>query len=167
MKEDIFYNDYVMPGGKADQTCVLILKVPKGFKPEGSVSFLLEKYQSLKGLFQNIDFECNIQPNGSCKNHSTNRCCCYDCKNNIGYIHIMFENQIPYYAKKFNGKTGFWRKGKGCILPHHLRSITCLTHHCNYKWDGYKSNKHFPKGMTIIRETLKDIRKEIEGYCNA
>lgn len=158
MKQEIFLNDYIMPDRKAKQTCVEILRVVNDFKHRSQISFLLEKYQSLKGFLKNVDFECNIQANGSCKNYNGGRCCCFNCKDNLGFIHIMFEHQIPYYARHFNYKSGFWREGKGCILPHHMRSVTCLTQHCNYTDEGYK---YFGRGMSIIRQTLKDIRKEI------
>jgi hypothetical protein len=165
MKKEVFLNDYVTPKRKANQTCVSILEIKKGHEPQAS--YLLEKYQTIKGLFMNIDFECNIKPNGSCKNHSTNKCCCYDCKNNIGYIHIMLKNQIPLYAKHFNGRTGFWRKNKGCILPHHMRSTTCLTHHCNHYYDDNSSkNQHFSKGVMFIRQLLNDTRKELRECCD-
>jgi len=42
----------------------------------------------------------------------------------------IYGDDIDLLAKHFEPKIGFWRPGKGCILPRENRSITCLTHSC-------------------------------------
>lgn len=124
-----------------------------------SVNFAVTR--RLKKFFKHIDFQCNINPkNGECKeyknkNNSGLRCCCFDCLTSVGYFHIMANSEISFYAKKFSSKTGFWREGKGCILPHERRSIVCLTHHCNHSDEG------FEEGIIAIGSKLRSIRKEI------
>lgn len=90
----------------------------------------------LKMLTDSIDFKCNFNENGQCRENRVDwasghpACCCKDCARSTGYLDIMFENEIDEYAKSFNAKTGFWRKGKGCILPRKKRSPTCVTFTC-------------------------------------
>ncbi len=92
---------------------------------------ILEEFRRLKGFIQNINFNCQINKNGGCKEHpSTIRCCCDSCYNNSGFFRTMIDKDMGRYTRSFL-KTGFWRKGKGCVLPHELRSVVCLTHHCN------------------------------------
>jgi hypothetical protein len=62
-------------------------------------------------------------------------CCCDCCGQSVGYFRYIFESDIGYYAKKWSKKTGFWRKGKGCILDRKYRSRTCLTHNCSDDYD--------------------------------
>ncbi len=114
----------------------------------------LDDFRALKGLIQYLDFDCQVNDTGGCqKNPSSKSCCCYDCLGNVGYFKLMLYKDILYYSKKFSVKTGFWRKEKGCILPHRMRSITCLTHHCNHG-----KRKDFGTGMAIIKQTFNDMR---------
>lgn len=92
--------------------------------------------EGLKKLTDSIDFGCKFI-DGKCQdarkmewvgNHPA--CCCKDCAFAAGYHDIMLEKDIVSYAKKFTSKAGFWRKGKGCILPRKMRSITCVAYSC-------------------------------------
>ena len=51
------------------------------------------------------------------------------------------------YKSKWNKKLGFFRYGKGCILPHRKRSEVCLCYHCNYGSD-------FSNKMEDIRDVI-------------
>ena len=99
-------------------------------------------YTKLANLTAKINFRCNFE-DGSCKSyrdHGHKMCCCKLCSSDFGFLRVVFfkpwddssfiEEELLYYAKKFNLKTGFWREGKGCVLPRHKRSQTCLTHNC-------------------------------------
>lgn len=158
MKREEFLHQYVR-GKKTTQSCVSVVKFPKVKYSYFQIE-LKESYECLKGLFKNINFECNIdKQTGGCKETPlAKKCCCHDCVNNIGYIHLMFEKDITYYSRLFSSKTGFWRKGKGCILPHHRRSVICLTHHCNHRDEGYQ---HFSKGIFQVKRRLQDLRDKI------
>jgi hypothetical protein len=63
--------------------------------------------------------------------------CCTSCAGQIShyykthtYAHQSreaYNTLVPYkWKKQFSYFTGFWRFGKGCILPRAYRSITCL-----------------------------------------
>jgi hypothetical protein len=90
----------------------------------------------------NIDFKCDFK-DGVCKTRSgahTNNftvysmevtmCCCGDCRIRFGYLDLILKEDVAMYARHFNEKTGFWRKGKGCILKPSMRSRTCIFYSC-------------------------------------
>jgi hypothetical protein len=92
--------------------------------------------EGLKKLTGSISFGCEFI-DGKCQdtrkmewvgNHPA--CCCKDCGRSAGYLDIILEKDIALYARKFTSKAGFWRKGKGCILPRKMRSIVCVTYAC-------------------------------------
>lgn len=148
-------------GNKTTQSCVEIIKKPD-LEFTHHIDSLINEFVSVKGLIKYIDFQCEIVEGGCKETPYAKRCCCHDCKNNVGYIHLMFEHDLKFYARHFSGKTGFWRKGKGCILPHHRRSTTCLTHNCNHTDKGYK---HFAKGIFEVGRLLKATRVAIIDTC--
>jgi hypothetical protein len=162
MKEEIFLKKYVN-GSIAKQSCIQVIKKPKHYYSY-HLNNLINQFVSIKGLIKYIDFQCRINPeDGGCKETpSSKKCCCHDCLMNVGYFRIMFEHDVAYYSRRFSVKTGFWRKGKGCILPHHKRSIICLTHNCNYPDKGYE---HFSKGIYEVGGFLKSIRKSLIDIC--
>jgi len=78
-------------------------------------------------------------------------CCCRGCFNSMGYLYSLPSggygsirgdgfDDIKLYARHFSEKTvplddfkmkiGFWRPGKGCILPRSHRSTTCVSYDC-------------------------------------
>ena len=118
----------------------------------------LNDFRNLKGFIQYLDFDCQINPKGGCKETPESlRCCCNNCYHDAAFFHIMMDTDINKYSKQFSIRTGFWRKGKGCVLPHRMRSITCLTHHCNYR----DNNKNFSYGIRTIKQKLHDLRRKI------
>jgi len=147
MKKEIFTN-------KLKSNGTMIIDTPTESTWDGC---FLSDFRSLKGLIQYIDFNCQINETGGCKNNpDILRYCCNDCLSNAGYFKIMLNRDIGFYSKIFSAKTGFWRKGKGCVIPHRMRSTTCLTHHCNHS-----THKDFSDGMLLIREQLNSLRKRI------
>jgi hypothetical protein len=118
---------------------------------------ILSSFHNLKGFIKNIDFDCQINPKGGCRvTPNSIRCCCSNCYHNAGFFRVMIDTDIIKYSKQFSIRTGFWRKGKGCILPHKMRSVTCLTHHCNHDHIEY-----FGYGIMTIRHKLHDLRRRI------
>jgi len=103
--------------------------------------FSYYEYAKLTSL---IDFECNFDGNGVCKQRRPhvrknsknvsvdNSCCCGDCSFSIGFLKAVPNCMaiIKEIAGLFSGRTGFWRKDIGCILPRQYRSVVCLTHEC-------------------------------------
>jgi hypothetical protein len=91
----------------------------------------------LKKLSASLDFGCRFDKNGKCNsnpewvdNHPA--CCCRDCFRSAGYLDTVLEEDIVKYSRKFSIKTGFWRKGKGCILPRKMRSAVCVAFSCKH-----------------------------------
>lgn len=122
----------------------------------------LERFLSLKGFFKYIEFQCGFDEKNKCKNGIGKRCCCSGCHDAIGYLTTITDKNVKFYARHFLKETGFWREGKGCFLPHKLRSITCLTHHCNGDYDPLNRGQHpgFSMGMLELKDHLKELRSK-------
>jgi len=65
--------------------------------------------------------------------HPNLMCCCGGCRYSVGYINVFNVDSIAKIARYYNDKSGFWREGKGCVLPRKYRSHTCLNHSCSGK----------------------------------
>ena len=118
---------------------------------------VLKNFRDLKEFIQYLDFDCQINPKGGCRvTPNSLQCCCHNCYHNGGFFNIMMDTDITKYSKHFSIRTGFWRKGKGCVLPHKMRSITCLTHHCNHD-----HIEPFAYGIMTIRHKLHDLRSKL------
>ena len=83
-----------------------------------------------------VDFGCNITDKG-CRHIGTTKCCCEDCASHIGYMTIIEPGTAKTIARFFTRKKGFWREGKGCILPRKYRSGVCLATACVNKNAGF------------------------------
>ena len=84
-----------------------------------------------------VDYQCNFR-GGLCKIERCNgvfgeRACCHNCARNFGYLGVIPTGTAKIYHALFDKTLGFWRRGKGCILPRELRSNTCLGFHCGDK----------------------------------
>jgi hypothetical protein len=129
----------------------------------------LKRIENLKRLTGRIEFGCKFDKNGRCNGKKTiynleKQCCCADCAVKMGYLQIIHEKDALYYAKKFNKKTGFWRKGKGCIIDRHMRSNTCIAFVCDVGPNNLKDELNSLKGTIrdyenhILRK-VRDIKK--------
>jgi len=130
-------------------------------------------HTELANLTSLIDFGCKFK-DGKCIGSGVEMCCCSGCRGSTGFFRTTFfydysrkdriEDEMLYYAKKFNLKTGFWRKDKGCILPRRKRSATCLTYNCSDRLtdeEGLLLNiirhyEHYPSYLPAIIKMLKD-----------
>lgn len=116
----------------------------------------------LKNLTEYIKFPCNFNNKGICNSIETKKtlwprsqkCCCNKCEINYGHFRLIFKKDIPYYAKNWNTKTGFWRKGKGCILDRDKRSIICLTYFCN-------SDEKLRRYLLSLSDAMNKLQKDI------
>ena len=101
--------------------------------------------KALKTLTSLIDFGCNFDDTGLCRLYRNTeynpRCCCNNCHGATGHFTNIQLTDTPKIARHFKEKVGFWRKGRGCILPRELRSDTCITYICN----TYKSGENQPE----------------------
>jgi hypothetical protein len=82
-------------------------------------------------------------------------CCCGGCRGAFGYLHHFPIEGLTTIARCFHYKTGFWREGKGCVLPRKYRSYTCL----NYACGGHKSET-----VQFLFKALKMSEREILNY---
>ena len=137
-----------------------------------------EPYNELAKLTSKIHYDCGFTE-GKCKAERSEMCCCDSCVRAVGHFRLRFfrvydnieyiERELLYYVRKYSNKTGFWRKGKGCILPRERRSITCLGYNCNQRFtkeehlvvDLLRNYEHITKHQTpsylkIIIHMLKD-----------
>lgn len=91
-----------------------------------------------------VAYGCNFV-DGRCKGnprtdkHASDQACCKGCKSAMGYLDEIPVGTALQVFKLFDKVLGFWRPGKGCILPRELRSNTCLVYHCR---DGETSSSH-------------------------
>lgn len=112
-------------------------------------------HKKLADLTKHVKFHCNFNSKGRCANYRNNKgatmCCCIGCFTSMGYLNSLPAGgyrsymsdgleDLKFYARRFSEKTivvddfkrkmGFWRPGKGCILPRSYRSRTCLGYDC-------------------------------------
>jgi len=102
------------------------------------------QYAMVTDLIEQVDFGCNFE-NGRCNpkrfnlsKHNISKngfspCCCTGCASNWnspGYIDQIPVNKTEEIMSYFDARKGFWRPGKGCILPRKYRSWTCNTFIC-------------------------------------
>ena len=125
----------------------------------------MKNYMAMLESTKNIDFECEFGLNDKYCFGNARRiaCCCSGCKYNKGYLRQMVYHQgiiivfgtdkaVKLYNKHFNNETGFWREGKGCVLPRKYRSPTCVFHSCLDFQKGKKEKKR-------RRQKYKEIHK--------
>lgn len=96
-----------------------------------------------KALTEFMDFGCE-----SC--NSPIKRCCGACASSMGFHYHLPANWylIECYAKMYKPSVGFWREGKGCILPRWMRSDVCITTLC------YQHAK-----LTPIEHAILDITR--------
>jgi hypothetical protein len=127
-----------------------------------------QKYAELTSL---VDFGCDFDEDGVCKIYQdqnlglkggkarkekiekVSRCCCGGCRASCGYLGSLPNdaNVLRRIAGLFDEKTGFWRLGKGCVLPREYRSNTCLFYMC--RRDPSKSKVGYP--FELLRDMMR------------
>lgn len=102
--------------------------------------------QELAEMTKDIDYQCNFDKNGLCKRTRKSKSqspkgCCGNCHNTFGYLRTIPASEDGSIEREivdlFDETNGFWREGKGCILPLKYRSSTCLLYMCD-AWKVYK-----------------------------
>ena len=124
-----------------------------------------KKFKQLKSLKTTtglINFNCGFDVNGFCIPHknsfySNGMCCCKGCYYNIGYLWCIHKLDISTYVRYFRVKIGFWRRGKGCILPRELRSSTCVSYMCEANCNLLEKVE-----LNSIGKKLRTVEKEIK-----
>jgi len=79
-----------------------------------------------------IDYGCELCAHKNSQAKRAKFRCCTNCASNFGYQgeSVMNLQKIKLLMRSYDKKLGFWREGKGCILPREYRSITCLAFGC-------------------------------------
>ena len=118
---------------------------------------LFDDILRIKGIFKYIDFDCQINNTPRTKSGRCKRalCCCSNCSSSNGYLRIIPKELLKKYARHFSVETGYWRKGKGCILNHTMRSTTCLCYNCN------QDDKQFSSSISQLKSILNNMELEI------
>jgi hypothetical protein len=104
--------------------------------------FTWEQWRRIAEFVGKTDFGCDFR-NERCKvvrkRHDpewrTMKCCCADCAEMLGYLERIPPGTANTIAELFHPKTGFWRRGVGCVLPHEWRDPVCLRYACTYDLD--------------------------------
>ena len=78
-----------------------------------------------------IDFGCDFKGN-TCRAMRENRrgCCCQSCNYRHGFLEKIKPSAFNEILSSFDRVWGFWRPGKGCMLPRKWQSPTCLFFGC-------------------------------------
>ena len=105
---------------------------------------------------EKFDFDCQFN-NGKCKNGSNIMCCCEGCYSSIGYLKVIYQEDLHIIAKNYSVKAGFWRKGKGCNLPYRLRSSECVFYNCH-------SNDETRIALNYIRNTFVREESDLQKF---
>jgi hypothetical protein len=96
-----------------------------------------EEYEKRASLTEFISFDCQFNKNGVCKSRisvlgeDSKKGCCGGCASRAGFHSVINPKWLPTLEREFDKVNGFWRKGKGCILPRKMRSLICLTTVCS------------------------------------
>ncbi len=127
-----------------------------------------DDWYKLANATKNINYGCAFDSNGLCIEERDNikvfvdytpnaACCCSNCYSNSGYIKFIqnSERVIKLISGKFKKNVGFWRKGKGCILPRKYRSGMCLGYRCITSIE----NKYFRKIHSILFAFMEIVKE--------
>ena len=130
-----------------------------------SLNIISEPNMELKEyklITKHFNFPCNFDKYGRCIKSVDSMCCCRYCATVIGYIHNIRPNNsvenkldaIKKYADLYNITTGFWNKDKGCVLPHDMRSTTCIGFVCHHAHDEFKTlnGKKITQFLKLLKE---------------
>ena len=79
----------------------------------------------------NINFGCDFEGN-TCRAMREKRrgCCCQSCSSKHGFLEKIKPSALKEILPLFDRVWGFWRPGKGCILPRKWLSPPCLFFAC-------------------------------------
>lgn len=93
-------------------------------------------------------------------------CCCGGCAGSVGHADTFPKDTryLEEMASYFNAETGYWRKGKGCILPRKYRSVTCLLYNCSSVGHTHDS-KAARKLLNLVRTNGQFPEDELDKCC--
>jgi hypothetical protein len=111
----------------------------------------IDRIKELKKGSKDLPFDlCKFDDDGKCEQFRISgfQCQCILCDDICGWIRYTTEEDLIVYAEAYDEKYGFFRKGKGCVLPREYRSEICLSYYCedNDKIKEYKKNINSIRG---------------------
>lgn len=130
----------------------------------------IQQYLDIKKKSEEVDYGCDFK-NGMCITQrdlpqivTSEKCCCDSCAFTEGYLdrgqNVLLTSHFSTYEELFDKQNGFWRKGKGCILPRTLRSHICIEHTCDIDEENKKLLYYILGNMTELRVRFVEyIRK--------
>jgi hypothetical protein len=97
--------------------------------------YSVDDYRALARRTVTIDFDCDFK-DGVCRmRESGSPGCCHRCADTFGHWQKedwqIDDDTANKIAGLYDPVNGFCREGTGCILPHELRSPTCLFIYCS------------------------------------
>lgn len=97
--------------------------------------YYVDDYRALARRTETIDFDCGFH-GGVCRAREEGEPgCCYKCADTFGHWlkedGLIDDDTASKLAGHYDPTEGFCRDGTGCILPHELRSPTCLFIFCS------------------------------------
>jgi hypothetical protein len=143
------------------------IKTKKDISYKDEAGWSWRTRMKLAELTQYIDYKCGFEDSDGkrCIDYPHSTACCISCYSAIGHIRTL-PNDIKIISKiarlfvkpdsfKQPTKLGFWREGKGCVLPRKYRSKICLRHHCTSLSDPAR------KLIFVLGMDSKELRKTI------
>jgi len=119
-----------------------------------------EVWKKYARLTKFIDFHCDFDSSGACvdarlkEKTMTPKCCCAGCASSLGYYRGVFpekEEDFRTIMDLYSPETGFFREGKGCLIPRELRSHTCVSYMCvRLKKKTWKTNPYISHVLKIL-----------------
>jgi hypothetical protein len=143
------------------------------FSPLSPINTNWKVWYDLLDTTKTLDYGCNFNEQDVCEKHASwyqksNRkvftrdtmCCCVGCCQALGYLDLLENEAVKNIARYFTEtKThGFWRPGKGCILPRKYRSGVCIGFFCG---DNSRDKKDMPTLTEFERTVLLVLRHHI------
>ena len=147
-----------------------------------------EKIKQLTGQLAEIFNRFNAKYCKRCKDkyYGPNSGCCSGCAHALGYFEAATKNNFQrriYFALRvgdedqfypetlqylaqlkdefsFDKEFGFFRKNKGCLLPRHKRSYTCLAFMCK---TFHENTYGLSSKVSIITNQIMLLRRQTKG----
>src|SRR5215475_92628 len=90
-----------------------------------------EEREAIAEKTAKIDFGCDFKGNTCIAMRENYRGgCCQSCNSKLGFLEKIKPSAFDEILSSFDRVWGFWRPGKGCILPRKWQSADCLFFGC-------------------------------------
>lgn len=115
-------------------------------------------YQNISAGSASLNFNCNVQADGSCSNTVLD--CCEGCNETFGWLKYIAESDLETYANLYDPVVGFYDSENGCKLPRNLRSSICNSYQCpSAKLLNSESDTALIDGVKMSLTDTEDVLK--------